>query len=57
MLDIEYVNGQPTLSINGAIIGTEKEILNHLRKSEGYDELVELIHEENTNFNDGVTNE
>ena len=57
MLDIEYVNGQPTLSINGAIIGTEKEILNHLRKSEGYDELVELINDENTNFNDGVTNE
>ena len=43
MLDIIEYNGQPALSINGAIIGTEQEIIDHLRKSENYDELKELF--------------
>ena len=46
MLDIVDYNGQPALSIRGAIIGTEEEILQHLKKSEGYDELVAMIHDE-----------
>ena len=33
MLDIVKYEGQDALSINGAIIGTEKEIIEHLRKS------------------------
>lgn len=59
MLDIVNYNGQPALSINGTIIGTEKEILQHLNKSEGYDILTkELREEEETIFtNGGVTNE
>ena len=51
MLDIVNYNGQPALSINGAIIGTEKEIIDHLRRSEGYDELKKLL------LNGGVSNE
>ena len=51
MLDIIEYNGQPALSINGAIIGTEQEIIDHLRKSENYDELKELF------LNGGVNNE
>lgn len=46
MLDIVDYNGQPALRINGAIIGTEKEIIQHLRKSEGYDIFMEGIHDE-----------
>ena len=54
MLDIINVDGQPALSINGAIIGTEQDIIQHLRKSEGYDILIEeLGTEEETIFNDG----
>lgn len=52
MLDIINLDGQPALSIDGAIIGTEKEIIDHLRKSENYDELKELLLN-----NGGVSNE
>ena len=51
MLDIINLDGQPALSIDGAIIGTEEEIIDHLRKSENYDELKEL------RLNGGVSNE
>ena len=37
------MGGQPALTINGAVIGTEEEIIQHLRKSECYDELKELF--------------
>ena len=61
MLDIVTYNGQPALSIKGVIIGTEEEIMQHLRKSAGYDDLVEAIHEEEKQelflHNGGVTNE
>ena len=54
MLDIIKIDGQPALSINGAIIGTEKDIIQHLRKSEGYDILIEeLGNEEETIFEKG----
>lgn len=53
MLDIVDYNGQPALRINGAIIGTEKEIMTHLRKSDGYDELVAMIHDEELFLNNG----
>ena len=43
MLDIIDVNGQPALTINGAIIGTEKEIIDHLKRSANYDELKNLF--------------
>jgi len=53
MLDIiNLEDGQPALSINGAIIGTEQEIIDHLKKSENYDELKELFLKEG-----GVSNE
>ena len=52
MLDIISIDGQDALSINGAIIGTEQEIIDHLRKSENYDELKELFLQ-----NGGVNNE
>ena len=51
MLDIINLDGQPALSINGAIKSKEKEIIDHLRKSENYDELKELL------LNGGVSNE
>ena len=51
MLDIIEINGQPALSIDGAIIGTQEEIIQHLRKSEGYDELTQMIREEEAIFN------
>lgn len=44
--DIQIIDGQKQLIIDGAIIGTEEEILQHLKKSEGYDELVAMIHDE-----------
>ena len=50
MLDIIEYNGQPALSIDGAIIGTQEEIIQHLRKSAGYDELTEMIREEEAIF-------
>lgn len=53
MLDIVNYNGQPALSINGAIIGTEEDIMMHLRKSAKCD----ILEEELLLNNGGVTNE
>ena len=44
--DIQVIDGQKQLIIDGAIIGPRKEILQHLRKSEGFDIFMEGIHDE-----------
>lgn len=51
MLDIVKYEGQDALSINGAVIGTEQELMEHLRKSEKCDVYEELF------LNGGVSNE
>ena len=43
MLDIVDYNGQPALRINGAIIGTEEDLMMHLRKSAKCDILEEEL--------------
>ena len=43
MLDIVKYGGQDALSINGAIIGTEQELMQHLRKSAKCEILEELF--------------
>lgn len=44
--DIQVIDGQKQLIIDGAIIGPRKEVIQHLRKSEGYDIFMEGIHDE-----------
>lgn len=53
MLDIIEHNGQPALQIDGAIIGTQEDIMEHLRKSAKCD----ILEEELFLHNGGVPNE